>query len=117
MNPSIMTGSFSNIDKTIGLWAFRGIYTRSVIIFGAFPSMHFGLAYALSETESIFSNPNRFALYYHWLMFWAAIYSNHHYVFDIFAAAVIVRIVRLLYCKKYNIKNKNTNLNNSVTIV
>lgn len=111
MEPSIMSGTFSNIDSIMGIYFYNKIYSNSRIIFGAFPSMHFGLAYAFFETELSCDYFNIFALFYTFWMFWAAIYSNHHYFTDIIFAAIIVKFIKIIYCiiNKTNLRSIKQN--------
>jgi len=80
---------FIHIDELVEASIFRGLYGQSPIVFGSFPSMHAAWPFLIALYSTYLSLP-----FYrlHWLyMLWvwfAAVYSAHHYLIDLIGGAI-----------------------------
>jgi len=80
---------FSVLDTMFEVGIFRGLYGQSPIVFGSFPSLHAGwpcLIAMYSSTHGLPAVKGKW-LYMLWV-WWAAIYSKHHFLVDLLGGAV-----------------------------
>ena len=76
--------ALARVDARLGIPYFAGMYGRSTDVFGAMPSLHVAYAFlVVLEGWSVFRYPARIAsLAFFALMFFAAVYLDHHWVMD-----------------------------------
>jgi membrane-associated phospholipid phosphatase len=76
--------ALSRVDARLGIPYFAGMYGRSSDVFGAMPSLHVAYSFlVVLEGWSILRLPGRLAtLAFFALMFFAAVYLDHHWVLD-----------------------------------
>ena len=88
---------FQRLDALIGHSIFHGIYSKSPLKFGAFPSLHVAWPAIILVNEPWFSK--KFAWFHVIWIAWAAMYSNHHYAVDAIGGILLVFIVNLSMIK------------------
>ncbi|WP_210522098.1 phosphatase PAP2 family protein [Hymenobacter terricola] len=105
--PLIMgsTAGLARFDKLVGMSIFKGIYAKNANVFAAMPSLHSAypaivLFYAVKNRSGLF---NAFFLVVMLGIWFAAVYTSHHYVLDVLAGIAIaltgIGIIRLLLAK------------------
>jgi len=87
-------GRLGSFDNLIGFPIFKNIYQNNTVVFAAVPSMH-----AANPLTCLLVG---FSLKKHWLtslfflvtcgMWFGAVYSNHHYLIDVFAGAGVALV-------------------------
>jgi len=88
---------FARLDALIGHSLFHGIYSKSPLKFGAFPSLHVAWPAII-----LVNNPwvsKKFAWFHVFWIAWAALYSNHHYGVDALGGILLVFIVNFSMIK------------------
>jgi hypothetical protein len=88
---------FARLDALIGHSVFHGIYSKSPLKFGAFPSLHVAWPAIILVNNPWFGKK---VAWFHvaWIA-WAALYSNHHYAVDAVGGILLVFIVNLSMIK------------------
>lgn len=86
--------AFQRTDAILGFDIFHGIYSKSPVKFGAFPSLHVAWPALIAAFEPPFGFPLA-AVHVAWIAL-AALYSTHHYVVD--ALGGICLVLLLKYC-------------------
>ncbi len=80
----------NNADKLLNISLFDSLYGHSPIVFGSFPSLHG--AWPLMIT--IFTPDHKFikllGMFYTSLVWWAALYLNHHFLVDLLGGLLYV---------------------------
>ena len=86
--------SFQRVDALFGISLFHGIYSRSPVKFGAFPSLHI----AWPALIAIFKPPfgSKLAVFHVMWIALAALYSTHHYVVDALGGIALVCTISYL---------------------
>lgn len=99
------TAGLARFDDFFGVSIFKGIYAKNANIFAAMPSLHSAypvivLFYALKNKSGVFN------IFFFTVMvgiWFAAVYTSHHYVLDVLAGISIaltgIFIIRLLLAK------------------
>jgi inositol phosphorylceramide synthase catalytic subunit len=107
-------GRLGNFDNLLGFPIFKYIYQNNTVVFAAVPSMH--AANPLSCLLVGLTMKNRWPAALFFLvtcgMWFGAVYSNHHYLIDVFAGAavslvafsIVFGLLRRTAAKKYLIK-------------
>ncbi|MCC2548590.1 phosphatase PAP2 family protein [Hymenobacter sp. BT175] len=99
------TAGLARFDRFFGVSIFQGIYAKNANIFAAMPSLHSAypaivLFYAIKNRSGLF---NAFFLVVMLGIWFAAVYTSHHYVLDVLAGISIaitgIGIIRLLLAK------------------
>ena len=99
------TAGLARFDSYLGVSIFQGIYAKNANIFAAMPSLHSAypaivLFYELKNKAGVF---NLFFLVIMVGIWFAAVYTSHHYVLDVLAGISValtgIFIVRLLLAK------------------
>jgi len=88
---------FARLDALIGHSVFHGIYSKSPLKFGAFPSLHVAWPAII-----LVNNPwigKKFAWFHVVWIAWAAMYSNHHYGVDALGGILLVFIINFSMIK------------------
>lgn len=88
---------FARLDALIGHSIFHGIYSKSPLKFGAFPSLHVAWPAIILVNEPWIGK--RFAWFHVIWIAWAALYSNHHYGVDALGGIILVFIVNFSMIK------------------
>lgn len=88
---------FARLDALIGHSVFHGIYSKSPLKFGAFPSLHVAWPAIILVNNPWFGK--RFAWFHVVWIAWAALYSNHHYGVDALGGILLVFIVNFSMIK------------------
>jgi hypothetical protein len=82
---------FVRVDRMLGFPLFNGIYSRSPLKFGAFPSLHVAWPCVVLCCGPWISRKVGIA-HVAWIT-WAALYSNHHYAVDALMGIAIVLFI------------------------
>jgi hypothetical protein len=99
------TAGLARFDSFFGVSLFQGIYAKNANIFAAMPSLHSAypaivLFYAIKNRSGLFTG---FFLVVMLGIWFAAVYTSHHYVLDVLAGITIaltgIGIIRLLLAK------------------
>ena len=99
------TAGLARFDSFFGISIFKSIYAKNSNIFAAMPSLHSAypvivLFYAIKNKSGIF---NAFFLIIMLGIWFAAIYTSHHYTLDVLAGIIVsltgISIVRLLLAR------------------
>jgi len=96
------------VDEMLGISYFQSFYSRSSSVFGALPSMHcaFPVLGLLTAWKSTTWKTRWIHLAYAVLMFFAAVYLDHHWIIDAIAgwlvAAVSVALVSWVFRKWFS---------------
>lgn len=88
---------FARLDALIGHSLFHGIYSKSPLKFGAFPSLHVAWPAIILVNNPWISK--KFAWCHVVWIAWAALYSNHHYGVDALGGILLVFIVNFSMIK------------------
>jgi len=88
---------FARLDALIGHSIFHGIYSKSPLKFGAFPSLHVAWPAIILVNKPWFGK--RFAWFHVCWIAWAALYSTHHYAVDALGGILLVFIVNFSMIK------------------
>jgi membrane-associated phospholipid phosphatase len=77
--------ALARVDALTGLYYFRGFYSRSTEILGALPSLHvaYPLALVLEGWRRLAKPGRGLAVFYFAWMCGAAVYLDHHWMFDV----------------------------------
>jgi hypothetical protein len=99
------TAGLARFDSFFGVHIFQGIYAKNANIFAAMPSLHSAypaivLFYALKNKSGIFNGVFLVIMLGIWF---AAVYTSHHYVLDVLSGITIaltgIGIIRFLLAK------------------
>lgn len=99
------TAGLARFDSFFGVSIFKSIYAKNANVFAAMPSLHSAypvivLFYAVKNRSGVF---NLFFLTIMLGIWFAAVYTSHHYVLDVLAgiatALVGIALLRLLLAK------------------
>ena len=71
------------MDDILGTSVFKKGYSKSPVVFGAFPSMHCGWPFLLTLYYT--GEYQKLSWGYSLLLAWAAMYLKHHYLTDVIA--------------------------------
>lgn len=91
---------FHRLDKLLGVSIFHGIYSKSPVKFGAFPSLHVAWPMIVFVNRPWFGKKVA-AVHVIWILL-AALYSTHHYLIDALGGILLVVIVRLAMLKLWS---------------
>lgn len=82
----------ANTDTLINWPLFYGIYSEAPLVFASFPSLHG--AWPIVIAYNVPSNPiaQGVAWFYVFWVWWAAMYLNHHYLFDLIGSAFFASV-------------------------
>lgn len=99
------TAGLSRFDSFFGVGIFKSIYAKNANVFAAMPSLHSAyplvvLVYAVKNKSGVFN----LVFFIIMLGIWfAAVYTSHHYVLDVLAGIAValagILIIRLLLAK------------------
>jgi hypothetical protein len=99
------TAGLARFDALVGAGVFQGIYAKNANVFAAMPSLHSAypvvvLFYALRNKSGIF---NLFFIIIMAGIWFAAVYTSHHYVLDVLAGIAValtgIGLLRLLIAR------------------
>ncbi|KAF8942734.1 Aureobasidin resistance protein Aur1 [Haplosporangium gracile] len=78
-------GGLARVDDILGVEMYKTTFTASPLVFGAFPSLHSGIAWQLAFFLIYIFGPRAipFAVLYVFWIWWATMYLGHHYVVDL----------------------------------
>ncbi|KAK3842246.1 MAG: hypothetical protein J3R72DRAFT_368270, partial [Linnemannia gamsii] len=78
-------GGLARVDDILGVEMYKTTFTASPLVFGAFPSLHSGIAWQLALFLVYIFGPRAipFAVLYVFWIWWATMYLGHHYVVDL----------------------------------
>lgn len=88
---------FRRLDRLIGLSLFHGIYSKSPVTFGAFPSLHVALPMVVLLNHP-WGGWKVGLTHVVWIAL-AAMYSTHHYFIDVLGGLFLALVVRFLMFK------------------
>eukprot|EP00658_Telonema_sp_P-2_P005763 TRINITY_DN12174_c0_g1_i2.p1 TRINITY_DN12174_c0_g1~~TRINITY_DN12174_c0_g1_i2.p1 ORF type:complete len:335 (-),score=24.03 TRINITY_DN12174_c0_g1_i2:267-1271(-) len=76
------------VDDLLGTSIFRNAYSRSPVVYGAFPSMHCGWPFMIAMHYTAHPSGTRWLWVWSYaiLLAWAAMYLRHHYLTDVLGA-------------------------------
>jgi len=77
-------GRLGRADSILNFDLFKGIYGSSPIVFGSFPSLHAAWPFLIALFSSYYSLPAKsFKWVYMLWVWWAAVYTKHHFIVDV----------------------------------
>lgn len=84
------TAGLSRFDELIGLPIFSGMYEKNSNVFAAMPSLHSAYPVVLLYYGSKLKRPLLTAFFVIFVLgiWFAAVYTNHHYIMDVLAGAI-----------------------------
>jgi membrane-associated phospholipid phosphatase len=91
---------FERLDILFNVKLFHSIYGASPVKFGAMPSLHVAWPAIICVSKPWISL--RFAIGHVAWIFWAALYSNHHYGVDAIAGIGLVLVVYFCMTRLYS---------------
>lgn len=77
-------------DKLLHMYIFRSMYGQSPVVFGSFPSLHGSWPIVITMFLPPFRSLRILGFFYISLVWWAAIYLNHHWLLDLIGGAAYV---------------------------
>lgn len=83
---------FSRLDRLMGMSVFHGLYSKSPVTFGAFPSLHVAIPMVVFLNHP-WGGWKVGLTHVIWIAL-AAMYSTHHYFIDVLGGLVLAVIVR-----------------------
>eukprot|EP01095_Lingulamoeba_sp_RSL-Kostka_P007572 TRINITY_DN2428_c1_g2_i1.p1 TRINITY_DN2428_c1_g2~~TRINITY_DN2428_c1_g2_i1.p1 ORF type:complete len:364 (-),score=61.49 TRINITY_DN2428_c1_g2_i1:1040-2131(-) len=89
-------GRFKRVDMIFDIPIFDTLYGNSPVVFGSFPSLHAGWPFLIAVYTSIMNVPffNSYSKWaYVFWVWWAALYSKHHFLVDVLGGAVYTIVV------------------------
>ena len=89
--------AFKRIDSMFGVSLFHGIYSKSPVKFGAFPSLHVAWPMVVFLNHP-WGGKKVGAIHVVWIIL-AALYATHHYLIDALGGILLAVIVRLAMLK------------------
>lgn len=94
---------FERLDALFGFSMFHDIYSKSPVVYGAFPSLHVAWPVIVLVCHPCV-NERGAALNVAWIVWiaWAALYSNHHYGVDAMAGIFLVLLVNFMMTKVWS---------------
>jgi inositol phosphorylceramide synthase catalytic subunit len=82
-------GRFIQVDAVLGVRLFEGLYGQSPLVFGSFPSLHGAWPFLIALYSTYLALPGHKFIWFYMLWVWfAAVYSKHHYLIDLVGGAV-----------------------------
>jgi len=105
------TAGLSRFDELIGIPLFGGMYEKNSNVFAAMPSLHSAYPVVLLYYGSKLKRPllTAFFVIFALGIWFAAVYTNHHYIMDVLAGAICAiisivlfeRLVKVMVIKSY----------------
>jgi len=78
----------ARVDKLLRFGLFQSLYGQSPIVFGSFPSLHAAWPIVITVFAPEFKIFKIAGVIYCSIVWWAAMYLNHHYLVDLIGGAV-----------------------------
>lgn len=97
--PSMPAGA-ARFDALFGTHFFNGMYSQSVDIYGAIPSLHVAYPLLVAWVALVVKRLRIAAICFYVLMCFSAVYLNHHYIIDIILGTIFA-LVSLWIVKRY----------------
>lgn len=87
-------GGLTRVDKLLGINLYAAGFSKSCVIFGAFPSLHSGCA-TLEALFFCYCFPKLKPLFWAYVcwLWWSTMYLTHHYFIDLVAGAVLAFVM------------------------
>jgi membrane-associated phospholipid phosphatase len=83
-------GGLARIDKLFHSHGYRTTFATSPVVFGAFPSLHSGIATIEALFVShFFPQATKWVWGYTGVLYWATMYLSHHYLIDVVGGACL----------------------------
>ena len=102
-------GGFKRLDRYLGTSIFHGLYSKSPLPFGAYPSLHVALPTVILLTHP-WGGWKVGLTHVIWISL-SAIYISHHYLIDALGGILLAILVRLAILKVWSPFSEPTNEN------
>jgi len=87
-------GRLGRADSILNFQLFSGIYGNSPIVFGSFPSLHAAWPFLIAAFSTYSSlSAYRLKWVYVFWVWWAAIYTKHHFIIDVIGGGIYAAFV------------------------
>jgi len=97
-------GRLKGADSILGFSLFQNIYGNSPVVFGSFPSLHAAWPVLISIYTVLMGVPlSSLKWFYIAWIWWAAVYTKHHFFLDVLGGGVYTVIVVFISAKVFGI--------------